>query len=1138
MKKFFTVSVVVVTICWAVGLAAFVPVAQATTLVSGDLIKASLPAVYYYGADGKRYVFPDQKTYMTWYADFSSVKTITDGELATISIGGNVTYKPGAKMIKITTDPKVYAVAANGSLRWVTTESIASCLYGSSWGSMVQDVPDPFFVNYSVGAPINNCTDYDKAAATAAAQSINVDKGLAGATTTGGNLNVTLASDTPASQTVAVGASANFTKIILSAGSTAAKIKSLYVTRSGLTGNDDIENIKLVDANGATVGSVGSLGANSKALITFVPTLEIAANSSMALFIRASVDAFAATGTTAALGIAAASDVILEAGTVTGTFPATGNYMSLLFLATLGTATVGQDAAVVDSKPDAGAKRVQISEFYVQGGANEDLTLEGLSLMEAGSAANTDYANIELYSLTEGRSLGTVAAWDANSRATFGGLNVVIPKGVKHIFQVYSDVVGGSGNVLDADLTDGGDVLVSVKGNTYGFYIAPIVVGGWLGQGIDGAGGQTVNPGTMNVTKSTSTPAVGNISKASEQAITSWDFEVRGEPVKVTLTTVDLVLGGGLVIADLANARLIDETGTLVAGPKTVGATTINFTETYIVPTGTHKYTFKIDILSTAPNLGTIIATILAPNAIAASGMNTRDTIIPTPATPVAGNMQTIKGANLDVTTLTSPASALVSVGTQDFMFASAALDATNSGEDIRVSAVTVQDTFTDDLGLPTANFNNLQNIEIWADLTSASSSRGDVFETKVSNSEQPTATVVSPAAKQIALTQVITVPKAEFVKIAVVADLSTLSDPGDTHTINISAVTATGKSTGNVPGGVVGGGGQLMTIAAAGSFNLAILDATSPAAQILVSNNQKVTVGAWKIQADGVESIDLDQVIINDLPALGVAAAYYLYSNVRSDGGSTANPVAVAPSGALATFVLADNTVVLPPSGSAILTLKIDVALVDGVTVVSGMPFVPDVSAGTDIQGTGKSSGAYIDLVTSGLAVPITAAAHTVYGTRPYFSLNAASPSGTLVPGLNSLIAIYNVKADDADDVTFTNGSGNSLNIDVAYTGAGPGNCVLKDEGGIALDTGDAAGDNLASFDFDLANFIISKGQTKKLYMYCNTAAMITNDTIQAYLDDTAGGRIGWDVNYDGGNYAEDAVIFRGGIYAGALKV
>ncbi|MDD5341310.1 MAG: Ig-like domain-containing protein [Patescibacteria group bacterium] len=142
----------------------------------GDLIKASGPAVYYYATDGKRYVFPTLNTYLTWYPDFSTVKTITDAQLAAISIGGNVTYKPGVKLIKITTDPKVYAVDAHGTLRWIKTEALAKALYGDNWATLVQDVADAFFVNYNVGADIALVGDFSPLTATANATSISEDK--------------------------------------------------------------------------------------------------------------------------------------------------------------------------------------------------------------------------------------------------------------------------------------------------------------------------------------------------------------------------------------------------------------------------------------------------------------------------------------------------------------------------------------------------------------------------------------------------------------------------------------------------------------------------------------------------------------------------------------------------------------------------------------------------------------------------------------------------------------------------------------------------------------------------------------------------------------------------------------------------
>ncbi|MBD3360103.1 MAG: hypothetical protein GF365_05365 [Candidatus Buchananbacteria bacterium] len=156
----------------------FLPAVYAADLAPGDLIKASSSAVYYYGVDAKRYVFPDLKTYETWYANFSEVKEITDEELAAIPIGGNVTFRPGTKMVKINTDPKVYAVSQDGTLRWVTTEAIAECLYGADWEDLVADISDAFFINYTIGQPITDCADYDKEEAMDSVQTIDMDKSL------------------------------------------------------------------------------------------------------------------------------------------------------------------------------------------------------------------------------------------------------------------------------------------------------------------------------------------------------------------------------------------------------------------------------------------------------------------------------------------------------------------------------------------------------------------------------------------------------------------------------------------------------------------------------------------------------------------------------------------------------------------------------------------------------------------------------------------------------------------------------------------------------------------------------------------------------------------------------------------------
>ena len=313
------------------------------------------------------------------------------------------------------------------------------------------------------------------------------------------------------------------------------------------------------------------------------------------------------------------------------------------------------------------------------------------------------------------------------------------------------------------------------------------------------------------------------------------------------------------------------------------------------------------------------------------------------------------------------------------------------------------------------------------------------------------------------------------------------------------------------------------------------ILDTSSPLKQILISNAQKVNVMAFKLQVNSAEAVDLKEVKITNTSGTPVVGTWYLYASSRADGGSIADPVAVAAGGTIADFMMPANVVTIPSSGSVIMVVKIDVALVDGFTVTNGTQFYPWVAANTDIKATGKSSGATINITSA----PIKAnGPDYVYGTRPYFSVNAASPSGTLVPGMNSLIAIFNVKADDGDDVTFTNAAGNFLKIDIASNNlAALGNFTLKEETGDALDPASGVGSGVFTCHFATKDFVISKGQTKKLYLYGNSSGLATNDSVQAWLNDSST-NIGWSVNYDGGNYDRTDIIFRGGIYAGALKV
>ena len=127
-------------------------------------------AVYYLGIDGRRHAFTSVKVYNTWYADFFSVNTISAADLASIPLGVNVSYQPGTKMVKFTSDPKVYAVADGGQLRWIQSESVANALYGPSWNYQIDDIPDGFYADYVISPsnPIIYSGDFSPSATSAA----------------------------------------------------------------------------------------------------------------------------------------------------------------------------------------------------------------------------------------------------------------------------------------------------------------------------------------------------------------------------------------------------------------------------------------------------------------------------------------------------------------------------------------------------------------------------------------------------------------------------------------------------------------------------------------------------------------------------------------------------------------------------------------------------------------------------------------------------------------------------------------------------------------------------------------------------------------------------------------------------------
>lgn len=131
-------------------------------LTDGRLIQASSPTVYWYTGD-RRYVFPNEETFYTWFSpyDFTRIVHISDADMMAIRVGGNITYRPGSRLLKLATDARVYAVDNRGTLRPIEGEAVAAELYGENWAQFVDNIPDAFFVNYRLGSAIRRASDFN-----------------------------------------------------------------------------------------------------------------------------------------------------------------------------------------------------------------------------------------------------------------------------------------------------------------------------------------------------------------------------------------------------------------------------------------------------------------------------------------------------------------------------------------------------------------------------------------------------------------------------------------------------------------------------------------------------------------------------------------------------------------------------------------------------------------------------------------------------------------------------------------------------------------------------------------------------------------------------------------------------------------
>ena len=135
-----------------------------STITKGQFIRSSsFNSIYFVDEDGKRRPFWDTNAFFSYADSFDEVSWVTDATLSTLEMGDPMLPQPGSVLVKIQSDPKVYAIDEGNVLRWVPDEDTANNVYGLSWADYVIDLDASTFARFSIGNNMATSDFVDKA---------------------------------------------------------------------------------------------------------------------------------------------------------------------------------------------------------------------------------------------------------------------------------------------------------------------------------------------------------------------------------------------------------------------------------------------------------------------------------------------------------------------------------------------------------------------------------------------------------------------------------------------------------------------------------------------------------------------------------------------------------------------------------------------------------------------------------------------------------------------------------------------------------------------------------------------------------------------------------------------------------------
>ena len=791
---------------------------------------------------------------------------------------------------------------------------------------------------------------------------------------TGTGLNVALAASNPASGNFPAGGSQiPFLALNFTAGAADAVVTAMNVYRTGLSSDNDISNVYLMD--GATVLATNLGLSSGKANFSASTGLfTVKAGTSKVITVAADIISSGTASHTYTFGVNAASDVTTNA-TLAGTFPITGNSFAAVSVSNPALATLTLNNIATGGSVNAGTNSFLAGQFSLQS-QNSAVSVKSIKLTETGTInASADLANIKL--MDGATQVGaTVANLNADGTIVFdlSSNPLQIASGSTVNLFVYADVVGGVSRNFRFTIQRAYDIIATDM--TY--YVGATVSASSFPVN---ASQVSVNAGSLVVSKNVNSPVNYIAAGATNATLASFNFAASGEAVRVTALTYQI--GGYASQAENSvwnNLKLVDDQGvqigTVLASGAIVGTsksqvlTNLN----YIIPANTTRVlSIKADIVSSyAGNVvGSITSgaaqgyTSLSSITIGSYAGNTLNSSV----TPFSAAINNAVGA---ITTVS---------GASNVKVGSFALSA-GAAEGINVSSITIL------TGMAVAT--QYQNLVVKKDNTQIGTTQATLGNT--------TSYTFSPSSP-------IAIATGGQVVIDVYADTISSVTSSPAVVVSLSGAQGTGAST-NVSRTYAGTAtGQAVVVNASGVLTTAL---ASPAivSQQISMGGATVKLGSFKLSADNNENIDVTSLVIVSTSTRAQDIVNLKLMSGTTQYGATVSGVSAANANTTFTLTTPLN---VPQNSYVVLDVLADINTSTGGAVSAD---TTTVGLGTvNYQGaSSKTSASVVTAVNSG-------AVFTIYKTS---MTPAIGPAFTAPVGLSNgaIVAQFNITAGTENDV------------------------------------------------------------------------------------------------------------------------